>query len=388
MTHGEEPKSREQIDIWQSVKEGHILKPPVDGWLFYYDETNNFRRFRFDSEKPSGYNVERTLTHDFILGGIAFEPETKPDAEQLMDLLGIQRKNELKAGSILKHGDFMKDIGLKRVHTFLKWMLDSGVIVHFSSLNNMYWSIIDLVDEALITEAGHVMMPFHKIMKDQLFYFVMGHLDEMTYILQNYGFPNLDSENIDPFARAVSDFILENNYDDTPELFYLEATRQLIKELKRENEMTFLSGGEPGVMVDSYEWEYVDAMQKTPNAFHRFDHEKTVEKELRKYDLLENGKPYERYEFIDSKADRFIQISDVFVGILSELFHHTDELVLEGRNSFPHPTKEQAYGIHLLKKVMATSEGVSPYLQKHLCPDKFMEFRYEFLEIVDYFWKE
>ncbi len=383
MTYDKESKTREQIDIWQSVKEGYIENPPVKGWLFYYDETNNFRRFRFDPEKPSGYNVERALTYDFILGGIAFDPGKKPDAEELMDRLGIQKENELKAGSILKNRNFMKDIGLKRVHTFLEWMLDSGVIVHFSALNNLYWSIIDLVDEALITEVGRVMMSFHKIMKDQLFYFVMEHLDEMTNILQGYGFPNLDNENIDPFGRAVSNFIQENSYDDTPELFYLEVTRQLIKDLRREKEITFLSGGEPGVMVDSYEWEYLDALQKTPDAFHRFDHEKTVEKNLKKYELLENGKPYIGYEFVDSKGDRFVQISDVFVGILSELFHYTDSLVLERRNSFPCPTKEQAYGIHLLKKIMAMSEEVSPFLQRHLCPEEFREFRYGFLEIID-----
>lgn len=92
--------------------------------------------------------------------------------------------------------------------------------------------------------------------------------------------------------------------------------------------------------------------------------------------------------FVDSKEDRFVQISDVFVGILSELFHYTDALVLEGKMSISCPTKEQAYGIHLLKKVMATSEEVSPYLQKHLCPEEFMEFRYRFLEIVDSSWAD
>ena len=372
----------EEIDIWQSVKEGLIPKPPVDGWLFYYDETNNFRRFSFNPETPSGYNIDRALSYDFILGGIAFEPGKEPDPEQLMDRLGIQRKIELKARSILKNGDFLKDIGLKRVHTFLEWMLDSGVIVHYSALNNLYWSIIDLVDEALITEAGRVMMPFHKIMKDQLFYFIMEHLGEMTSILQSYRYPSLENEDIDPFARAVSDFILENNYDDTPELFYLEATRQLIKDLKREKEMIFLSGGEPGVMIESYEWEYVGAMQNTPNAFHRFDHESAVEKNLRKYKLLENGKPYEGYEFVHSKNDRFIQISDVFIGILSELFHYTDALVMGGRHPFPRLTKEKEYGIYLLKEVIATSEEVSLYLQRHLCPDAFMKNRYSFLNLL------
>jgi hypothetical protein len=376
----------EPVDIWLSVKEGHIKKPPVDEWLFYYDETNNFRKFRFDSKKPSGYNVDRALTHDFILGGIAFDSKRKPDADQLMDKLGIQKKNELKANSILKNRDFMKDIGLRRVHIFLEWMLESNITVHFSALNNLYWSIIDLVDEALNEEAGQIMMPGHRMMKDQLFYFVIDHLDEITSILQRYGFPNLEDKNIDSFAREISDFIQENSYDDTPELFFLEVTRQLIKDLKTKKEMVFLSGNEQGVMIDSYVWEYVDAMQMAPNAFHRFDHEITIERELQKYELLEEGKPYDKYKFVNSEQDRFVQISDVFIGILSELFYYTDSIVLKGEGSFPLPTEQQAYGIHLLKKVMATSGKVSPYLHKHLCPKDFMIFRYEFLKIVDSFW--
>ena len=91
-------------------------------------------------------------------------------------------------------------------------------------------------------------------------------------------------------------------------LVYADPYKAANQGAEERKEMTFLSGGQPGVMVDSYEWEYVDALQKTPDAFHRFDHEKTVEKNLKRYELLENGKPYVRYEFIDSKEDRFVQI--------------------------------------------------------------------------------
>ena len=272
---------REQIDVWQPINDFGIGLLPVDGWVFYYDETNNFRSFKFDPEKSAGYNVERALTHDFILGGIAFNPKTKPDPEQLMDRLGIQKSNELKAGSILKHKDFLEDIGLERVHSFLEWILDSGVTVHFTALNNLYWSIIDLIDEAIFTDAGRIMIPFHRQMKDQLFFFIMNHLDEMTHFLQRYGYPNLENENINPFFKAVSDFILENSYHDTPELFFLEAARQILKDLKNENEMMILSGRESGVLIGSYVWEYIGAIRDTPNAYHHFDHEIAIEKKMR-----------------------------------------------------------------------------------------------------------
>ena len=247
----------ETVDIWYSLKNGMIGRSPVDGWHFYYDETNNFRKLKFDPNKPTGYNIDRALRYDFILGGIAFDPRNVPDTDLLMERIGIQKKNELKARSILKNRDFLKDIGLERTQIFLEWILDSGAIIHYSALNNLYWAVIDLVDEAIETEAGEIALPFHRMMKEQVFFFVINNLDDMTSILSRYGFPNLEKDTVSPFARAVSDFILENNSDDTPELFYLELARQIIKNLRNKEETEFLSGREPGVLIDSYECEYI-----------------------------------------------------------------------------------------------------------------------------------
>ena len=99
--------------------------------------------------------------------------------------------------------------------------------------------------------------------------------------------------------------------------------------------------------------------------------------------MLEDGKPYEKFDFIDSKDDRFIQISDVFVGVLSELFYYVDTLVLGSSSSFPHLSKEQMYGIHLLYEVLSSSMRVGEHLQRYICPQKFRDRRCEFLEKVD-----
>lgn len=374
----------ETVDIWYSLKNGMIGRSPVDGWHFYYDETNNFRKLKFDPNKPTGYNIDRALRYDFILGGIAFDPRNVPDTELLMERIGIQKKNELKARSILKNRDFLEDIGLERTQIFLEWILDSGAIIHYSALNNLYWAVIDLVDEAIETEAGEITLPFHRMMKEQVFFFLMNHLDDMTSILSRYGFPNLEKDTISPFARAASDFILENNIDDTPELFYLELARQIIKNLRNKEETEFLSGREPGVLIDSYECEYIGAMMDKPNAIHHFDHESLIERSLKKYVLQDGKKTYDGYEFIDSKDNRFVQTSDVLVGLLSDYFHFTDTMVMERSGSMPHLSEEQKNGIGMLRDVMATSDRISPYLQKHICPQSFADYRYKFLEISDH----
>ena len=182
--------SKKIIDVWSAAIDGYIDIPPVDGWCFFYDESHNYRKFKLNSDKPAGFNIEDALTYDFILGGIAFEPSRKPNADRLLDMLGIaQKNNELKANSVMKGKSFIEIIGQSRVHAFLEWMLESGVTVHFSALNNLYWSICDLIDEAVQTEHGAIAARFHKEMKDQLFFFAMNHTTEFANLLQRYGFP-------------------------------------------------------------------------------------------------------------------------------------------------------------------------------------------------------
>ena len=50
------------------------------------------------------------------------------------------------------------------------------------------------------------------------------------------------------------------------------------------------------MLIDSYEWKYIDAMQGKFNAFHHSDYEITVERNLRKYRLLDGTEEYKGYE--------------------------------------------------------------------------------------------
>lgn len=163
------------LDVWEFVDSEQTPEMPLTGWKLYYDETNNCRKFRIDPEKQSGYNCDRALTHDFILGGIALRPNQNPDVEGLIRSLGLESCTELKSKHVLK-GDFIYGMGSDRVRVFLQWMVDNDILVHYRTIDNIYYSLIDLVDESCASEIGKISLPSHRNMKDDLYYFAMGNM--------------------------------------------------------------------------------------------------------------------------------------------------------------------------------------------------------------------
>ena len=104
-------------------------------------------------------------------------------------------------------------------------------------------------------------------------------------------------------------------------------------------------------------------MMDKPNAIHHFDHESLIERSLKKYVLQDGQKTYDGYEFIDSKDNRFVQTSDVLVGLLSDYFHFTDTMVLERSGSMPHLSEEQKNGISMLDALMKFRQANGGFTQ-------------------------
>jgi hypothetical protein len=111
---------------------------------FYYDETGNVRKFRLTE---NGVNAEEGIANDFILGGVLFKGDTPPcDVDKLFDGLKINA-SEIKFRTLAGRGaDFWTAIGKKPIQQFLSWLNSSGLYVHYATLNNMYFSVVDIVD--------------------------------------------------------------------------------------------------------------------------------------------------------------------------------------------------------------------------------------------------
>jgi hypothetical protein len=123
-----------------------MLAPMIDfegQFTFYYDETNNIKKF---SVRETDFNCP--FTANFILGGLAYEGEP-PNIQPLFNGLDLQKTvNEVKLKHIAK-GEFVECLTSKKLKVFLQYLLDSKLYVHYSSLNILYWSLVDIVDSAI-----------------------------------------------------------------------------------------------------------------------------------------------------------------------------------------------------------------------------------------------
>ena len=77
----------------------------------------------------------------------------------------------------------------KRATGFLNWLADSGLYIHYSTLNNLFYSLVDIVDSLWETHPQCIMY-FWEI-KSALYDFVIEHQDEVVSIFVKYTYPDV-----------------------------------------------------------------------------------------------------------------------------------------------------------------------------------------------------
>lgn len=122
------------------------IPPFEEEMTFYYDESGNCRKF---SLTDAGFNNTDALKGDFVLAGVAHEGRSFDiDVPSLYAALDYKEgQKELKFKHLFHNSkDFQSFIGSKRATGFLEWLIRSGLYIHYSALNNLYYSLVDIVD--------------------------------------------------------------------------------------------------------------------------------------------------------------------------------------------------------------------------------------------------
>lgn len=304
-----------------------------DTLTFYYDETGNCGKFILTAD---GVNDRTALTNDFILGGIMFNGEVCPaDTDALLKELRLSAKaKELKFDKVYKHGtEFMKFIGCRRISVFLQWLGQSGLHIHYATINNLYYALADLVD-SLWESQPELAFSYEWVLeiKSAVFWFCKEHTDEFLQVLYNYHYPNISVDEVKPFAEEICELIQKYPADDDTvdinRAFCLECFSQMLKYAGRQGKLTFLRDNENDILVEEYFSLYLSRCCQYKNAMHHFDEAKEIRKRLTATNLTDNGNALVNYDFLDSKQHVLIQVCDVFVGLLAELFAFLDSISL------------------------------------------------------------
>ncbi len=306
------------------------MNPNIDfdlKYKFYYDETNNIRKFYL---KESGFNY--SIDSSFVLGGIVL-CDVKPDLKELYNLLNLQKSiKEMKFKHIAK-GNFIECLKSDKLTIFFRYLLKKEIFVHYSILNLLYFSIVDIVDSAIANSSTAIELgqDFSFILKNDLYKLCMREIDAFIGLFNKYQYPDIKKKNVLQFTMELISML--EKYADLSEFhFGLTSLKQILKESVREESLPFIMDEDEYVLLKDFSTFYLRPLYTFKFSKHIFDNEDAVRKILEKYELVDNSLAIQNYQFEDSKQNLHIQVSDVFVGFVGQLTKfintHTKEDIL------------------------------------------------------------
>src|SRR5690606_35392581 len=90
-----------------------------------------------------------TFTANFVLGGLLHEGAV-PDVQPLIDSFKLQKTVKEVKFKHIAFGDFLDCLKSQKLNLFFRFLKESNLYVHYSSLNILYWSVVDIVDSAIM----------------------------------------------------------------------------------------------------------------------------------------------------------------------------------------------------------------------------------------------
>lgn len=331
-----------------------LTKYQYENWQFYYDESNNIRKLWLDEK-----DFNAPIYNDFVLGGVMiFEQSSVPDVEGLKKELRLQQSSkEIKFKHISKSKDFLGCLSEEKIRIFLQWLYQSDLYVHFSNINNLYWTIIDIVDSI----EDPLFIPLNIQMKNELYKIASSNYDGFYKLLVNYNYPNIDKDSIAPFYQGIIDFI--DNVPPVELSFEIEILRQGLEVARKQEKLTFLDGNKEKTVIDSYFVFYLRLIGLFPSSQHIFDNESQIEEQFKKYRFLHGANKADNFNFIDSICSPLVQVSDCVVGLIGKYYTYINSINLKQvQQLFESITPEQKQTLNLFAQVIYKSENFSKLL--------------------------
>lgn len=346
---------------------------------FYYDETNNCRKLKIKDGKLN-YDKDK----DFILGGVFLEKDNIKDIEGSFESLKKKLKvssnlKEIKFNNICPKGsDFLKCIHNRKVHDFIAWLLENNIYIHFSMLDHLYYSLVDIIDSLDVNGWEGIEL------KTILYQFVYNNTENFMEILDKYNYPNVGANLSPSFYDEIINCIKPLLPIEFPGISGLQRKIDLIEAFRdgKKKKPIFLINNEDKILIKEYYVLYARSVYMFKNAFHLFDEEFDVQNEIKKTGIKLDQVEMDNYMFIKSHNNIFIQLSDVTVGILGKLFEFIKKIPMDDiGNACISFDEHHQKGFNLLKALLhksyqknAAFRNMSANQELYYKFDKIMDF--------------
>ncbi len=280
---------------------------------FYYDESNNCRKFWLDSTKE---NFNHDFRADFVLAGIASKSKFQIPFEDLREQFGLQKNVvELKSKSLFRGNDFLQCMATQQVTALIGLFAKYDLYMHYSHVNNFYYTIVEILDSIATPEEIYDFGFDYFLLKTTFYNMLFPNIDSVVQTMIKCSYPNIKAEDIEEFCNGLLNSI-DFRYEQKPEEKFISG---MLKRASKSTEMIFIQNNVDYVMQEDYSSFYISPIVRFPKSMHYFDEELAIQDKVK-----ETIKKYEKgitnYEFVNSKDNTMIQISDLVAGLLGKMF--------------------------------------------------------------------
>ena len=325
-------------------------------YTFYYDETNNIKKLHLNK---GDFNV--AFSSNFVLGGLAYVGG-RPDVSDIFNGLSLQASTKEVKLKHIAFGDFLDCLTSTKLTPFLEYILNSPLYLHFSSLNLLYYSIVDIVDSGIAGAGDRIELTPGAIrhLKNDLYKLCRLEIQQVVPLLVKYGYPDVKKNELNNFATELLG--LFKKYEDDEEyqvgLFALEA---LFEKALAKDGLPFIVDETSLLLVSGLVQFYLRPIYTYLNSEHLFDNETEIQTAIAEYNITYGGKAIANFSFLDSKDDLLTQASDIiigFVGKLSKFFNTNTAKDIE--QHLASITDVQAKNLDLYLDILLKSENFNP----------------------------
>ena len=351
--------NEEKTDLLISIQQELCDMWGIDNqtkYVFYYDESNNCRKFWVDDSKQQ-FNTDYTA--DFVLAGLVKKEEDTVDVslETFRKPLKLQGNvEEIKFSKLYAKGDFLQCVKEKRLFETLSWIDKSPFYIHYTNVNNLFYTLVEIFDSIVILdEISEFGYDYFK-MKSVFYYMFKGKADELQKLMFKYKYPNIQYEDVEVFCNDLL-FLLGSRREMKEEEKFLAG---MLARASKSDELVFLHDNDDYIMQENYAEFYADPIRKYQKSTHIFDEETTVQDIVKKQIAQGENMAY-NFKFVKSETDIFVQLSDVVAGILGKLFQYINSTsVNQRRKDVEDLSKIQVENILLIDKLRMDADRENP----------------------------
>lgn len=330
-------------------------------YAFFYDETNNIRKFWI---RDDGFNEQ---PKNFVLGGIVHKKsEPLNGLNELVKSLHIQKSAKEIKFNQLATGSYLGMLNSKKIRMLLEWLIANGVFIHYSNFNILYWSLVDIVDSLWGEPELHQYMEYVVHIKSELYNLANADLDRLVPILKKYRFPNVQRNASSAFMAEFSGLL--ESVSKKPQSDISKLVIYMLRKAENLPELPFIVDNEDDVLIDSFCHQFLRPLYMYPTSLHTFDNETEVQEALENTQVKYKGR-FVDYSFVDSRDCIETQLSDGICGLLGSHFnfleeHSVEELIEIKKNINP----VQRQTLSLLRKLIDISDAQSNGFMHRVSP--------------------